>query len=497
MTPGVSVYRVFSLVQLVLIGFVVVTLPLAVALATALVSVDRLASYGQEAVLEVADAIQASRNLVEDLTAVERHARQYHVLGDIALLTSYEQRRDSFFTTLDIMGGLTLGSIGREQLRQLDRDASAAFAVLDHEDPGSEAALAAIASFPDLGILARNIFHETVKAVSHEVEQMQRQATQVLQHLLWKASALIPAALLLALLFAALIASPIRQLDQAIKSLGAGSFDRPIAVSGPHDLADLGARLNWLRIRLIELEEEKTFFMHHISHELKTPLTNIREGVALLSQAIVGPLSAEQQEIADIVRANSLQLQRLIEDLLSVSLANAAAPIVNHRTIDLDNLMQEIAERHKLAARAKDVELDLDLSGQFLFSDLDRLTTVLDNLLSNAIKFTPAQSRVRVITGQVDGDVCVEVEDEGGGIPQEDRERVFELFFQGHNRRAGHIGGSGLGLYIAREYARALGGRLQVVASDKGARLQLRLPCMRSSSRGDMANPLSGVTEGA
>ncbi|EGV16105.1 integral membrane sensor signal transduction histidine kinase [Thiocapsa marina 5811] len=493
MTRRVSVYRLFSLLQLIFMGFAVVTLPLAGALATALVSVDRLTSHGQAAVLEATHAIQASRNLVEDMTAVERYARQYHVLGDTALLESYEQRRDSFLKTLGTMRRLQLGSAGMERLVQLDREAMTVFSVLKNEDSGSQVALEAIESFPGLGILARNVLHETIRSVAHEIEQMQRQATRFRQHLLWEASALIPAALLLAILFTVVIARPIHQLDQAIKSLGAGIFDRPITVSGPYDLADLGRRLNWLRIRLIELEEQKTFFMHHISHELKTPLTNIREGVALLSQDVVGRLNVEQQEIANIVCANSLDLQRLIENLLSVSLARAASPIADPREIDLDGLVREIADRHKLYARSNDVTLDLDLNGEVLCTDLDRLTTILDNLLSNAIKFTAMRSRVRVITGRIDGDVYVEVQDEGCGIPPEDRERVFELFFQGDHPGAGHIRGSGIGLYIAREYARALEGRLQVLASEKGARLQLRLPGPRSKSSGQMESPLSGA----
>ncbi len=494
MTRRVAVYRLFSLLQLIFMGFVVVTLPLGVALATAYLSVDRLSSQGQAAVLEATHAIQSSRKLVEDLTAVERSARQYLVLGDVALLESYEKTRDSFLKTLGTMRGLQLGAVGMERLLQLDQEAVTAFTVLENENSGSQVALEAIESFPALGILARSVFHETVRSVAQDIEQMQRQAEGIRQHLLWEASALIPAALVLAIVFTVLIAKPIRQLDQAINSLGAGTFDRPIAVSGPHDLAELGRRLNWLRIRLIELEEQKTFFMHHISHELKTPLTNIREGVALLSQDIVGKLNVEQREIADIVCANSLQLQRLIEDLLSVSLAKGASAMTDPREIDLDGLVGEIADRHKLYARAKEVTIDLDLSGEILCTDLDRLTTVLDNLLSNAIKFTALRSRVRVITGQIEGDVYVEIQDEGCGIPQEDRERVFEMFFQGDRPRAGHIHGSGIGLYIAREYARALGGRLRVLSSAKGARLELRLPGPKSQSSGDMRTPLSEVT---
>jgi two-component system sensor histidine kinase GlrK len=368
---------------------------------------------------------------------------------------------------------------------QLEKEALATFAALEGDDQGTEAKQAALDGFGRLDTLARSIFRENVRVVAQEVEEMQRQGSETRHQLLWQASASIPAALVLTLIFTLLIARPMRQLDQAIRSLGSGRFNRPIQVSGLSDLADLAGRLNWLRVRLIELEEQKTFFLHHMSHELKTPLTNIVEGAELLSQDIVGPLKAEQQEILDIVRINSLQLQGLIENLLRVSDGTNADTAVDSRTIELDAMIRRLADRHKLPARAKDVTLDLRLSGETLWSDPGRLGTIIDNLLSNAIKFTATGSRVRVVSRHLKDDVYVEVRDEGEGIGPEDRENVFERFFQTTSGMNGAARGSGLGLFIAREYANSLGGRLQVVASDKGACLQLRLPRRRPSDAGD------------
>jgi two-component system, NtrC family, sensor histidine kinase GlrK len=476
MIPHRRFYPGFSLLQLVLVGFVVVTLPLGLALATAWVAVDHLASKGQVAVLNAVNATQASRNLVEQIMDVERHARQYQVLSDPALLESYESQRDSFLTTLASMERLNMGPTVWSQVRQLQSEANATFAALASAHASSDANEAALDAFPHLDELARNIFRENVRVVAREVEEMQRQGSETRHQLLWQASASIPAALVLTFIFTMLIARPMRQLDQAIRSLGSGKFDRPIYVSGLNDLADLGRRLNWLRVRLIELEEQKTFFLHHISHELKTPLTNIVEGAELLSQDIVGPLKAEQQEILDIVRVNSLQLQGLIENLLKVSDGVDAGFIIASQRIDLDALIRMLTERHKLPARAKDLKIELKLSGETLWSDQERLSTILDNLLSNAIKFTAAKSRVRIMTGRLKSNIFIEVRDEGSGILPEDRENVFERFFQASSGKHGRVRGSGLGLFIAREYARALGGRLQVVESEKGACLQLRLP---------------------
>lgn len=475
-------YPGFSLVQLVLIGFAVVTLPLGLALATAWVAVDHLASKGQEAVINAVQATQASRNLVEQITDIERHARQYQVLYDPALLESYHSQRDSFLETLAGMESLNVGPKVWDQVRQLEGLSTAVFAVLESPNSNAAAQQAALEVFPRLDDLAREIFRENVRVVAQEVDAMQKQGSETRQKLLWQASASIPVALLLIIIFLTLIARPMRQLNQAIRSLGSGKFNRPIHVEGLNDLADLGQRLNWLRVRLIELQEQKTFFLQHISHDLKTPLTSIVEGSELLSQDFIGSLQPEQQEILNIVRVNSLQLQGLIENLLRVSSDANADDVISASRIDLNALIRKVVERHTLPARAKDLEIDMVLSHEILWSDPEMLSTIIDNLLSNAIKFTPQGTRVTIITGHHKGDIFIEVNDQGSGIRPEDRENVFERFFRGPASHTGRVRGSGLGLFLAREYARALGGSLKVIKSVEGARLKLRLPRRRPAS---------------
>ncbi|MFW5454248.1 ATP-binding protein [Thioalkalivibrio sulfidiphilus] len=476
MASPLSFYRSLTILQLILLGFSLVTLPLAYALTTALLSVERLTDQSQQAVLDAVQAIQASRTLVEDVTALERHARQYQVLGDPALMEAYEARRGTLNAALERLYRLDLGPRVWEQLRLLERREANAFEVLKGQAHDSEAVREALSVYPVLGDLARGVFQDSTRAVSREVEAMQAHSAEVSQTLLWQASALIPAVLALAAVFTVLIARPLRQLKFSIRALGAGRFDRPIRVTGPYDLADLGARLDWLRRRLVELEQQKVTFLRHISHELKTPLTNIREGADLLSDQVVGRLNDQQVEIARIVHDNSLQLQRLIEDLIRFSVANTAMPVIESRPIRLDDLITELVEQHKLAARSRGVEIELALSGETVNSDREKIRVILDNLLSNAIKFTREHSSVQIHTGHFGEHVFVEIRDQGPGILPADRERVFEVFYQGDVRPRGHVRGSGMGLSIAREYAKALDGRLTVMDADKGACLRLELP---------------------
>jgi two-component system sensor histidine kinase GlrK len=108
--------------------------------------------------------------------------------------------------------------------------------------------------------------------------------------------------------------------------MGTADFTHRIEVNGPQDLRYIGQRLEWLRSRLSDLEEQQNRFLRHVSHELKTPLTAVREGVELLRDNVGGKLAAEQREIVRIVRENTLSLQKLIEDLLTYHQTRAMEP---------------------------------------------------------------------------------------------------------------------------------------------------------------------------
>ena len=495
MAVPLAFYRSLSLLQLILLGFLLIVLPLAVVLATALMSIDRLSSLGQQAALEAFHRIQAARTLGEEVTAMERHARQYQVLGDSAIFVAYAERREGFLEAVDNL--LHSPGIARDQIASLTDLDQVIFERIRDEPPGSQAMSAALEDFLEAGLLARSILQDSMRGVAREIEAVQTEAAAIRGRLLWQASVLPPAVIALAILFAVLIAHPLGQLKTAIRRLGAGEFEKAIVVNGPHDLADLGHRLDWLRERLVELEGQKTNFLRHISHELKTPLANIREGTGLLSDQVMGPLNPQQCEIAEIVQSNCMQLQHLIEALIRFSIARTTMPVIATAPIALDELIHALAEQHKPSAQAHGVCLKLGLSGEHVLSDRDKIRVIIDNLLSNAIKFSPADSCVTITTGRKEGRVFVEVQDEGPGIPVNERERVFDLFYQGQLHERGHecgggvddlhagaggpagspIRGSGLGLAIAREYARALGGRLQVADGNLGgARLLLELP---------------------
>jgi two-component system, NtrC family, sensor histidine kinase GlrK len=443
--------------------------------------VDRLTTQSQAAVEQAAEAARGSRVLMEQVTAMERLARQYLILGDAALLADYAKVRSGFKQTTSEMSLLPLDE---EQLRELNRTIEAEQALFEQlggkrdTDAGRKQLTR---GYVELSQLANNVLDQSNQLIDREIENMGEAARRTQRSLLWQLAASIPLGILVAALFAFLIAKPIRQLDHAIRQLGGAEFGTGIRVHGPADLQYLGQRLEWLRQRLVELEEQKTRFLHHVSHELKTPLTALREGSELLADGSSGALNQQQSEIAEILRHNSLQLQHLIEGLLSYQQALASINRLEFRTVDLSEIARNVVAAHKLAIAARKLTIQLQIEPAALTADPDKLRVVLDNLLSNAVKYSPQGGTISLAVRAEQDRVVIEVDDAGPGIAAEDSERVFDWFFQGTLGHQGRIKSSGLGLAIAREFVLAHRGSIELVAErSPGAHFRVSLPALRA-----------------
>ena len=168
------------------------------------------------------------------------------------------------------------------------------------------------------------------------------------------------------------------------------------------------------------------------------------------------------------MRDNSIKLQRLIEELLDYQRALHAAASLRGEDGGARRAGGRGGARHELAARAKGLRLEIDAEPASLEADPDKLRSVVDNLISNAVKFTPPGGSISVRARVAGGDAMIEVVDTGPGIPAEERESIFNLFFRGRNKADGGLKSSGLGLAIARELVEAHGGHIDVVGQGTG-----------------------------
>jgi len=465
-----------SFLGLLLAGFTLVALPLAVALGYSAWNTERLAEQSGTAVFNAAQSARASRSLVNRIASIERLAQQIAVLDDSGLVNDFDQVHRSF---LHLASELSLLPLDEQQLAALNRTIEQEYALFDivanRPREGIEAQAVKTLS-ANLAESAYEVLAISYLVADREVEHLRANAESVQRRLILLVLFSTALVLALALALTRVISRPIAELDASIRQLGSADFSRPIRVRGPGDLQYLGERLDWLRRRLTDLEAGKNRFLRHLSHELKTPLTALREGAELLHDQIAGPLAPRQLQVVSIMRDNSIKLQHLIEDLLDYQRALHAAASLYPAPVELESLVRETARAHALAAQAKGQRLVLDLESVTIEADAQKLRSIIDNLLGNAVKFTPPGGTISVLARGAGSDATIEVIDSGPGVPPEERESIFETFFRGRAKPSGRIEGSGLGLAIAREFAEAHGGRIAVVDGDAGGHFRLTLP---------------------
>ncbi|MEO6147331.1 MAG: histidine kinase dimerization/phospho-acceptor domain-containing protein, partial [Sulfuriferula sp.] len=297
-----------SFLKLILIGFILVALPLIIALINSAISIDKLAEKSRKAVYQAAQIAHGSRVLLDEISTMERSVRQTLILGDASLLEGYFQAHAKFTSTAISLSALSLRPDQKQVLDKLTASESAIFQQISSARQSSQGLQDTVSDFVPLLDTARTFSSSGYALIEHEVTAMQDMAWHARSIVVWQLLALVPFAILLALGFSVLIARPIRQIDAAIRTMGEGELSKAVSVEGPQDLRYLGQRLDWMRRRLLEVEEQKTRFLRHVSHELKTPLTAMREGADLLVEGVAGELSIKQRQIANILYTNSIQL---------------------------------------------------------------------------------------------------------------------------------------------------------------------------------------------
>jgi two-component system, NtrC family, sensor histidine kinase GlrK len=475
-----KLFRPQSFFALLLSAFFFVCLPLLAALFSSVQILDGLARQSVVAVYSSVDRVTRSRKVADLLRDEERQARQYNVLGEPVQLEEVNKTHHEIDQVLEFFAHIN----GDEQLELLIGEMKSRenyiVAVLnrvagDPEQHKKEREYV-LSMYQELGNLAQSLVRLSNQLMIDEVEGLKLQVNQGKKKLVWQTSGLISFTVLFSIVFMILIFRPVRQIDKSIELLGTGDFATPIAVSGPKDLEALGEKLDWLRKRLAKLDMEKVKLIAHISHDLKTPLASIKEGAGLLRDEVVGPMNESQKEVVRILDSNCSRLQLLIENILNFNMARARSMPLEKKDVKLDELIQEVVTDHRHSILARDIKLDIHTVPVSINGNRKQLKTVFDNLVSNAVKFAADRGRIRIfLKSEGKNAVCL-VEDNGPGISEEERSRIFSPFFQGSGAARSVVKGSGLGLAISREYVQYHGGSIRLLPSSQGARFAVTLP---------------------
>jgi len=462
-----------------LLGLALIAGPLLVAVVDAAIQIRSLAKSSEELVQEGVNSARLSQSLFADITSLGGTVRRYQVLGKPQMLETYRKTDERLANTRAELAKLLTEEPTRQSLEDfkvMHNEISSAVGVTPPGSPDFDTILTRIDLLNDL---ANSIAASGNRQIDARLEEMQRQTSSTQKRLFWQSALLAPLTLIAILALTLSIGRPLRAIDRAIGELGRGTFSRSIEVTGPRDLERLGAQLEWLRLRLLDLAQERNRFLRHMSHELKTPLANIREGAELLMDGAVGPLDNSQREVVAILRDNGIKLHRLIENLLSFSAWQKESVGLDLSEFRLRPLVKQVLESQQLTVVSQRVRLEVKVDDLMLRADRGKVRLIIENLLSNAIKYSPKGGTVYLHAAKQDTQLVIDVADAGAGIPSEERARVFEAFYTGRPPAGVQVKGTGIGLSVVLEFVNAHGGTIEIVDGQyPGAHFRIRMPVL-------------------
>ena len=264
----------------------------------------------------------------------------------------------------------------------------------------------------------------------------------------------------------------LRSLDATAERVGEGELALRVPLDHSDDAFDrLARRFNAMLDRIEELLEGVRHATDHIAHDLRTPLTRLRNRLEGLRQQ---PSDASQRAALEGAVAETDQLLQSFGALLRLARIEAQAPAAADPLLDLSELVVDAVELYVPSAAERDIRVQVDLHTVWVRGDRDQLFQVVVNLLDNALKYAPAGSEVATRLQECDEGVVLEIADCGPGIPEADRERVFDRFQRLETHRGSP--GVGLGLSLVRAIVHRHGGRIALLDSAPGLRVRVILP---------------------
>jgi signal transduction histidine kinase len=280
------------------------------------------------------------------------------------------------------------------------------------------------------------------------------------------------AALAVGYAIATMFARRLHRLERAADRLASGDFSEPVADEGSDEVGQLARAFERMRERLAQLEHARREFIANASHELRTPLFSLGGFLELIENEELEPRT--QREFLATMREQVDRLTKLATDLLDLSRLDAGRLHVEAEPVDLDAVARSLVDEFRAVARSSGHDLAVVGNGEAeALADEERALQIGRILVENALVHTAPGTAVRLRSERRDGIAVLEVEDEGGGIPREHTQHVFERFYRVEG--ASTASGSGLGLAIARELAELMGGAIELDSRPGRTVFRLRL----------------------
>jgi signal transduction histidine kinase len=494
----------FSIVGRVVVLASAVAMVVVLVVASALIAIISLrrAEARESRAKDVTTATLRAENVAFDL---ESSLRGYVLSGSPHFITLFNDGEKTMPVALGRLK--TLVADDREQLRRVsETDRLLRAYVTDYAQP----VIKIRALSPDVALSRVSLDEDRKRA--HEirgtfgtildVEQQRsvarsKHAREVARYAVFVGSVALALSAGLVLLFGAWVArgvaAPVRRASSAAARVAAGDFDVRLDESGAGEVGELLGAFNSMtralelgrrelleqNERLRESEQHKRDLISMVSHEIRTPLASVVGFTSLLLEREFSP--EEQRRYLEIVDQQARRLAGLAGDFLDVQLLEGGGLSFDYAPFDLVELASEQARLFFSHTSAHTLDLDVPDEPVIVNADRDRIAQVIGNLLSNAIKYSPSGGHVSLLLTANERGAELSVEDDGMGIPAADRARIFEKFFRGADA-ASAIGGTGLGLAVAREIVTSHGGRIEVESEPgRGSTFTVRLPLVSAA----------------
>jgi signal transduction histidine kinase len=276
-----------------------------------------------------------------------------------------------------------------------------------------------------------------------------------------------------------IITSPMEEFKTVAKEISKGNFSKRINVKGHNEIAQMGETLNYMSDELGLLEEKRRKFVSDASHELKTPMA----GIKLICDSLVSADNLEPAVVKEFLSDMSDEVDRLtriVERLLVLTKLDAGGSSLKVEETDIKVLINQVVKKLTPIATAKDIVMYTnyhDTEFKPILLDFDKMYEAIYNISDNAIKYSPEGGFVHIDVTSDDNYLTIKIEDNGPGIPEGERDRIFERFYRLDDSRARDTGGTGLGLAITKEAVLMHNGTIEVDnVSEVGSVFTIRLP---------------------
>jgi two-component system, OmpR family, sensor histidine kinase BaeS len=272
------------------------------------------------------------------------------------------------------------------------------------------------------------------------------------------------------------ISRPIRELTKATHEMAGGKFGQQVPVRSSDEIGELASSFNKMNNDLAHSSNLRRQMTADIAHELRTPLSLIIGHAEAVHDGVL-PASKENFEI---IREEAERLEQLVNDLRTLSLADAGELSADFQLVDLNKLLGEVKAHYMVQFNQKQITLDLEADSTLHAQaeiDPTRFLQVFTNILDNALRYTPKDGRVLISTKEREGQIEISIQDSGEGVPPEEAARLFDRFYRTDSSRTRDQGGSGLGLAIAKSIVEMHRGKIWAESeTGKGLKVIILLP---------------------